>query len=72
MTRYGPQKMDEGCGLNASLKPVRDGVADHFEIDDADPRFRWVYQQEIAPFFGVRIETLAGVASLVAESAGGK
>jgi hypothetical protein len=56
MTRYGPRALDEGCGLNASLKPVRDGVADHFGVDDADPRFTWVYRQEKAEFFGVRIE----------------
>lgn len=56
MTRIGPRRMDEGCGLNASLKPVRDGVAEAFEVDDADPGFTWLYRQELAAFFGVRIQ----------------
>ncbi len=56
MTRYGPRSLDEGCGLNASLKPVRDGVADFFQMDDADPAFTWVYKQERSEFFGVRVE----------------
>src|SRR5690606_20950050 len=56
MTRDGPRSLDEGCGLNASLKPVRDGVADAFGVDDADKRYAWIYQQERAPFYGVRIE----------------
>jgi hypothetical protein len=55
MTRYGPRTMDEGCGLNASLKPVRDGVADVFGVDDGDPRYEWVYRQEQAKHYGVRI-----------------
>lgn len=55
LTRYGVGTLDEGCGLNASLKHVRDGVADVFGVDDADPRYRWVYRQEKARFYGVRI-----------------
>lgn len=46
MTRYGPRELDEGCGLNASLKPVRDGVADYFGPLDNDPRYTWTYRQE--------------------------
>jgi hypothetical protein len=46
MTRYGPRALDEGCGLNASLKHVRDGVADYFGPLDNDPRYTWTYRQE--------------------------
>lgn len=50
--------MDEGCGLNAALKPVRDGIADWLTLDDADPRLTWRYAQERAEpdHEGVRIE----------------
>lgn len=58
MTRYGPMLMDEGCGLNAALKPVRDGAADYLGVKDNDPRIVWAYAQRRAPkgCFGVRIE----------------
>lgn len=49
MTRLSAGKMDDGCGLNAALKPVRDGVADWLKVDDADPQIRWEYRQERAP-----------------------
>lgn len=59
MTRYGVKKLDDGCGLNASLKPIRDGVADYFGLPDSDPRFVWDYApQGKAPMGcnGVRVE----------------
>lgn len=56
MVRYGPRSLDVGCGLNASLKPIRDGMADAFSVDDADERYEWVYRQERSKWYGVRIE----------------
>ena len=55
LTRYGPRKMDEGCGNNASLKHARDGVADYLGVDDGDLRLDWQYRQELGPGYGVRI-----------------
>lgn len=60
MIRYGSKAMDEGCGLNASLKPVRDGVADYFREDDADPRFTWIYRQEKCPRGNHGVRVLVG------------
>ncbi len=45
LTRLG-RKMDAGCGLNAALKPVRDGVADWLGIDDGSPLIEWRYAQQ--------------------------
>ena len=45
LTRIAPRRMDEGCGLNASLKAVRDGVADFLGVDDGDARVLWIYGQ---------------------------
>jgi hypothetical protein len=58
MTRLGAGTMDEGCGLNASLKPIRDGVADYFGAKDNDPGYSWQYAQDKAPAgcFGCLIE----------------
>jgi hypothetical protein len=55
MTRYGVGVMDEGCGLNASLKPARDGIADALGVKDNDPRIEWRYAQERAPTYACRI-----------------
>lgn len=66
LTRYGPGKsrrtrfgvgaMDED-GLLNSLKSVRDGVADAYDVEDDDPRIAFDYWQEIAPpgCHGVRV-----------------
>jgi hypothetical protein len=61
MTRYGPRLMDEGCGNNAALKPVRDGTADYFGVKDNDPRIKWEYAQQVAPAYGVRVWFSPGV-----------
>lgn len=60
MTRHGPRKMDEGCGLNASLKAVRDGVADWLGVKDNDPRIEWVYRQQVGRWYGVRVQAEGG------------
>jgi hypothetical protein len=46
-------------GLVISCKHVRDGVADALGVDDADPRLDFLYRQERAKSFGVRIEIRA-------------
>src|SRR4051812_28918892 len=38
--------LDPGDNLPMSLKAVRDGVADMFDVDDRDPRYDWQYGQE--------------------------
>ncbi len=56
ITRYGPKKMDDD-GLAASLKHFQDGVADAMNIDDGDTeRLKFVRRQEIAKWYGIRIE----------------
>jgi hypothetical protein len=56
LTRYGTRPMDSD-GLVASLKHVRDGVADAVGIDDGrHDLIRFVAVQELARFAGVRIE----------------
>jgi hypothetical protein len=60
LTRYGPRTMDDD-NLRASLKPVRDGVADHVGVDDAEGNgWDWECVQDKSPngCYGVRIEFL--------------
>jgi hypothetical protein len=45
MTRIAPRSLDVGDNLNASMKGVRDGVADALGINDNDPRVEWRYAQ---------------------------
>jgi hypothetical protein len=55
LVRYGPKKLDDD-NLAASLKHIRDGVADWFGVDDGEAtKYQWVPVQEIAPGYGVRI-----------------
>ena len=44
LTRIAPRVLD-GDNLQASLKNVRDGVADWLKVDDRDARVTWVYAQ---------------------------
>lgn len=44
LTRVAPRLLD-GDNLQASLKNVRDGVADWLKVDDRDARVEWVYAQ---------------------------
>lgn len=44
LTRIAPRALD-GDNLQASLKNVRDGVADWLKVDDRDPRVTWSYAQ---------------------------
>ena len=57
LTRIAPRTMDSD-NLAASLKAVRDGVADALGIDDGDARLTWAYAQERGPnsrYFAVRV-----------------
>lgn len=55
ITRLSPRQLDSD-NLASSQKHVRDGVADALGIDDRDPRVTWLYAQEKAKTYGVRIE----------------
>lgn len=62
LTRVGPGRMDDE-GVVASLKGVRDGVADALKVDDGDrARIRFEYEQETGRAYAVRVE-LRGVGS---------
>jgi hypothetical protein len=58
MTRMGIRLLDGHENLAMSFKHVVDGIAckpsktrpaGFFEVDDADPRFTWVYKQKTVP-----------------------
>jgi len=42
LTRVSPRAFDDD-NLAAAFKPVRDGLADAWIVDDADPRVTWLY-----------------------------
>ena len=44
LTRIAPRKFDSD-GVVASLKHVRDGVADALGVNDGDERIEWRYEQ---------------------------
>ena len=54
ITRIGKRKLD-GDNLQGACKAVRDQVAVHLMVDDADPRVTWEYAQEKGDY-AVRIE----------------
>lgn len=53
-SRLAPRELDDD-NLRGALKAVRDGVADALGIDDRDPRVTWLYAQEKAKGYAVRI-----------------
>ena len=57
LTRCAPRTLDSD-NLQAALKATRDSVAEWLGIDDADPRVRWLYEQEKTKTYGVRLEVL--------------
>lgn len=61
LTRLSPgsRPMDEPDGLSSALKSIRDEVARHLGVDDADPRITWKYAQERAKEHGVRVAIVA-------------
>jgi hypothetical protein len=54
LARLAPRDLDDD-NLRGALKAVRDGVADALGIDDRDPRVTWLYAQEKAKGYAVRI-----------------
>ena len=44
-TRVAPRELDPGDTLPASMKGVRDGVADALGVDDRSPQVTWAYRQ---------------------------
>lgn len=58
MTRYGPKKLDDD-NLASAMKHIRDGIADTFEVDDADDGYHWEYRQETNKEYKVKVEIIA-------------
>jgi hypothetical protein len=61
LIRLAPKTMhDESDSLRFALPHIRDGVADALEVDDRDAKHggavEWLYEQEHARGYGVRIE----------------
>lgn len=57
LTRRGLRAMDSD-GLAISFKAIRDGIADRLGINDNDERVTWVYSQERAKGYSVRVEII--------------
>ncbi len=55
LTRYGPSNGLDGDGLQASLKAVRDGLADALGVNDRSPFVTWDYDQRREKTWGVEI-----------------
>lgn len=55
LTRIGIRQGLDGDNLQASLKAVRDGVADALGIDDGSDRIEWRYAQRRGAAWGVEI-----------------
>jgi hypothetical protein len=55
LTRFGPGELDDD-NLAAGFKPLRDGLADALELNDRDPKLRWLYVQRRTPkTYAVRV-----------------
>ncbi|MFA7291879.1 MAG: hypothetical protein WC023_06480 [Rhodocyclaceae bacterium] len=70
LTRLSPGTLDAHDNLPSSMKHIVDGLADWLDVDDADPRVRWVYAQQKSQRgkFGVIVEVAAcGIASNAGE-----
>lgn len=57
LTRIAPRSLD-GDNLQASLKNVRDGVADWLKVDDRDARVNWLYGQRRGGVKELAVEVL--------------
>ncbi len=55
LTRCAPRSLDSD-NLATSCKGVRDGIADGLGIDDGDERITWVYKQQKAKDYSIRVE----------------
>lgn len=49
-------KRMDGDGLQAAMKPVRDGIADALGIDDGSDRIEWKYEQEKTGEYAVEVK----------------
>ena len=59
LTRLGPTNgLDQDDNLNASMKGVRDQVAEWLGVNDRDPRVKWLYAQRREKAWGVGVEFL--------------
>lgn len=57
LTRLSSRLLDEGDNLPASMKAIRDGIAQWWDIDDRNPVVKWEYGQgRGTPGVKVRIE----------------
>jgi hypothetical protein len=54
-TRLAPRPLDDDNNVG-SMKHIRDGLADGFGVNDRSKEYTFVYQQERAKEYGVRIE----------------
>lgn len=54
IVRVGPRVQD-GDGLQASLKGIRDGIASRLGVDDGSAIVRWEYGQETGEEYEVRV-----------------
>lgn len=55
LTRIGIRQGLDGDNLQASMKAIRDGVADALGIDDGSDRIEWRYAQRRGDAWGVEI-----------------
>lgn len=60
LTRLYPEKgrakaMDSD-GVVSAMKPIRDGIADAWGVDDKDGKWKWRYGQRTAQKYGVEVE----------------
>jgi len=55
LTRIGIRQGLDGDNLQASMKAIRDGVADALGIDDGSDRIEWRYAQRRGAAWGVEI-----------------
>lgn len=62
LTRLAPRKLDSDNAVGA-LKHVRDAVAECCGFDDREESVRWLYAQERAKEYGVRVEVDFGGAA---------
>jgi hypothetical protein len=54
LTRHGRKRLDDD-NLAISLKAVRDGIADAYQVDDGSDQYRWEYDQVLGPAYAVEI-----------------
>ncbi len=66
LIRLAPREIADEDNLIAGFKSVRDQIAACLQFDDRDRRVTWVYRQERASGYGVRVTIEARVSSATA------